>query len=192
MITEEVQLARIEYWRRMAQVNADQLVFIDESGFWVGMSRTVARSIKGKKVYEMRKCYRGKKITMIGAIKRSGVVAMKTLEGSMKKDDFLEFIKVDLVPKLKPGDVVVMDNLNTHRRPEVSAMIEAVGARVEYLPVYSPEFNPIEMMWSQLKSFVRKFRTETMEVLIRLIEIAVSLISRPCLNNWFAKCCYCT
>ncbi|EDZ96679.1 MAG: transposase, partial [Limnospira maxima] len=70
-------------------------------------------------------------------------------------------------------------------------MIESVGARVEYLPVYSPEFNPIEMMWSQLKSLVCKFRTETMELLVRLVEVAVSLVNLQCLNNWFTKCCYC-
>ena len=101
-------------------------------------------------------------MTIIGAIKLSGLVGTQTLEGSMKKEDFLQFIKLDLLPKLKKGDVVVMDNLNYHHREEVQEMIESVGARVEYLPVYSPEFNPIEMMWSQLKSLVCKFRTETM------------------------------
>jgi len=172
-------------------VDINKLVFLDESGFWVGMTRPVARAKKGKKVYELRKSYRGKKMTIMGAVKYSEVVAIKTLEGSMKKDDFLEFIRVNVVPKLRKGDVVVMDNLNSHHRKEVREMIEAVGARVEYLPVYSPEFNPIEMMWSQLKSLVRKFRTETMELLTRLIEVAVSLVDSQCLNNWFTKCCYC-
>ncbi|EDZ93329.1 ISSoc4, transposase orfB [Limnospira maxima CS-328] len=155
------------------------------------MSRPLARATKGKKVYELRKSYRGQKMTIIGAIKLSGVVATQTLEGSMKKEDFLQFIKLDLLPKLKKGDVVVMDNLNSHHREEVKEMIESVGARVEYLPVYSPEFNPIEMMWSQLKSLVCKFRTETMELLVRLVEVAVSLVDLQCLNNWFTKCCYC-
>ncbi|BAI91259.1 transposase [Limnospira platensis NIES-39] len=130
-------------------------------------------------------------MTIIGAIKLSGLVGTQTLEGSMKKEDFLQFIKLDLLPKLKKGDVVVMDNLNYHHREEVQEMIESVGARVEYLPVYSPEFNPIEMMWSQLKSLVCKFRTETMELLVRLVEVAVSLVDLQCLNNWFTKCCYC-
>ena len=122
-------------------------------------------------------------MTIIGAIKLSGLVGTQTLEGSMKKEDFLQFIKLDLLPKLKKGDVVVMDNLNYHHREEVQEMIESVGARVEYLPVYSPEFNPIEMMWSQLKSLVCKFRTETMELLVRLVEVAVSLVDLQCLNN---------
>jgi transposase len=110
----------------------------------------------------------------------------------MNGEDFLEFIQADLAPKLKPGNVVVMDNLNSHHRQEVKEIIEATGARVEYLSVYSPEFNPIEMMWSQLKSSVRKSRTETIESLIEIIEIAVSFIDSKFLNNWFTKCCYCT
>lgn len=144
-------------------MNLENLIFVDEGGFWAGMTRRVGRAKKGRKVYQLQKCYCGKNMTMIGAIKRTGVVATKVLEGSMKKGDFLDFIKVDLVPKLQPGDVVVMDNLNSYRCQEVREMIGAVGARVEYLPVYSPEFNPIEMMWSQLKSLVSKFRTETIE-----------------------------
>lgn len=129
---------------------------------------------------------------MIGAIKRGEILATKTIEKSMKSNDFLEFIQVELAPQLKAGDIVVMDNLNSHHRTEVKAIIESVGARVEYLPVYSPEFNPIEMMWSQIKSFVRKIRTKTIESLIKTIEIAVSLIPSQFLNNGFTKCCYCT
>jgi putative transposase len=125
----------------------------------------VARAKKGMKAYETRRPHYGKKMTVISAIRRSGVVMIKSLKGSMKKEDFLEFVKVNLAPQLKVGDVVVMDNLNSHHRPEVREMIEAVGAKVEYLPVYSPDFNPIEViMWSQLKIFLWKFRTETLEV----------------------------
>lgn len=192
MVTEEVQKSRMEYWRKLEEVKAEQLVFIDESGFWVEMARQVARAEKGKKVYEKKKRYRGKKVTTIGAIRTSEVVATKTLKGSMKKADFLEFIETDLLPQLKPGDVVIMDNLNSHRCQEVRTYIESKGARVEYLPVYSPEFNPIEMMWSQIKSIVRKFKTTTIEALTRLIKVASSLVDSQSLVNWFTKCCYCT
>jgi transposase len=191
VVTEEVQQQRVDYWDALKEIDPEKLVFIDESGFWVGMTRPIARAAKGKKVYERRKFYRSRKMTIIGAIKRSKVVTQKILEGSMKKENFLEFIKVNLVPNLEAGDVVVMDNLNSHHRKEVKEMIESVGAKVQYLPVYSPEFNPIEMMWSQLKSLVRKFKTETPEGLAGLIELAVKLVDTKCLNNWFTKCCYC-
>ncbi len=91
-ITKEVRTERLEYWRRILKVETEKLVFIDESGFWVGMSSRVARA------------------KSLSWLRRSGVVVTRTLEGSMKKDDFLEFIKVDLVPKLKAGDVIVMGN----------------------------------------------------------------------------------
>jgi transposase len=192
VITPAVQQARVDYWHRIRDVAPEKLVFIDETGFWVGMSRRVARALKGKKAYHFQESYRGQKLTMIGAIKRGEILATKTIEQSMKSDDFLEFIQIDLAPRLQAGDVVVMDNLNSHHRNEVREIIESVGARVEYLPVYSPDFNPIEMMWSQIKSVVRKFRTKTIESLIKIIELAVSLIPSQFLHNWFAKCCYCT
>lgn len=187
-----MQQARVDYWHRIKEVAPDKLVFIDETGFWVGMSRSVARALRGKKAYHLREFYRGKKLTMIGAIKRGEILATKTIERSMKRDDFLDFIQVNLAPRLKAGDVVVMDNLNSHHHARVREIIESVGASVEYLPVYSPEFNPIEMMWSQIKSLVRKFRTKTIESLNKIIGIAVSLIHFRFLNHWFAKCCYCT
>ena len=187
-----MQAERVDYWQRILKVEAERLVFIDESGFWVGMNRPVARAKKGMKAYETQKPYCGKKMTVISAIRRSGVVAIKGLKGSMKKEDFLEFVKVNLAPQLKVSDVVIMDNLNSHHRPEVREMIEAVGATVEYLPVYSPDLNPIEMMWSQLKIFLWKFRTETIEVLEQLTRLAARLVDLQCLRNWFTKCCYCT
>lgn len=167
-------------------------MFLDETGFWVGMSRSVARADKGKKAYSLRKFYRGKKMTMIGAIKHGEVLATKILAGSMNGNDFSEFIRVNLLPTLKAGDVVVMDNLNSHHREDIKAMIESVGAKIEYLPIYSPDFNPIEMMWSQIKSWVRKFRTKTVKALCKVIEIVVSLMDSRFLKNWFTKCCYCT
>lgn len=187
-----MQQERVDYWDRIRDIAPDKLVFIDETGFWVGMNRSVARAVRGKKAYQLRAFYRGKKLTLIGAIKRGEILATKTIERSMKSDDFLEFIQVNLAPQLKAGDVVVMDNLNSHHRAEVREIIESVGARVEYLPVYSPEFNPIEMMWSQLKSLVRKFRTRTLESLNKVIEVAISLVHFRFLDHWFTKCCYCT
>ncbi len=142
-----MQQSRVDYWVRIRDIAPEKLVFIDESGFWVGMSRAVARA------YQRPKFYRGKKLTVIGAITQEEVLTTKIMEKSMKGDDFWEFVRVNLAPKLKPADVVVMDNLNSHHQGEVKEAIEAVGAKVEYLPVYSPEFNPIEMMRSQLKSF---------------------------------------
>jgi len=110
----------------------------------------------------------------------------------MKGDDLEGFIKNEFVPRLKAGEVVVIDNLNSHHRPEVAELIESAGASVVYLPVYAPEFNPIEMMWSQMKSFVQLFRTRGIESLNGIIKVAITLIHSGFLHNWFTKCCYCT
>jgi transposase len=187
-----VQQARVKYWASIQGIAPEKLVFLDETGFWVGMSRSVARAEQGKKAYSLRKFYRGKKMTMIGAIKQGEVLTTKIIEGSMKGHDFSAFIRINLLPMLKEGDVVVMDNLHAHHREEIREMLESVGARIEYLPVYSPDFNPIEMMWSQIKSLVRKFRTKTVKALCKVIEIVVNLIDSGFLKNWFTKCCYCT
>lgn len=176
----------------MREIESEKLVFIDETGFWVGMARQFARSLVNQKAYSYRNFYRGKKLTLIGAIKQGEVLVTQTIEGSMKGKDFYEFVKNRLINKLEEGDVVVMDNLNSHHREDIKELIESVGARVEYLPTYSPEFNPIEMMWSQLKSVIRKFKTKTAEALDKLIEIAISLVDSTQLKNWFIKCCYCS
>jgi transposase len=153
-------------------------VFIDETGFWVGMAREVGRSVVGKRVFGFREHYRGQKLTLVGAIKKGEVMATQLIENSMKGDDFRQFVQTQLVPKLTPGDVVIMDNLRAHHRAEIQELIEGAGGKVEYLPVYSPEFNPIEIMWSQLKSFVRKFATRSSDSLNKLINLAISLIHR--------------
>ena len=168
------------------------MIFIDETAFWVGMSREVARSEKGKKAFCLRPFYKGRKMTLIGAISIEGVVAKKAIEGSMKGEDFQEFVEPDLVPKLNPGDVVVMDNLNIHKREGIEELIASAGVRVEYLPPYSPDFNPISMLWSTVKSLVRMFPTRAMSVLEQLIELALMLIAIHTFKNWFTKCCYCT
>ncbi len=161
---------------------------IDETAFWVGMSREVARSEKGKKAFCLRPFYKGRKMTLIGAISIEGVVAKKAIEGSMKGKDFKEFVEDDLVPKLKPGDVVVMNNLNIHSIEGIEELITATGARVEYLPPYSPGFNPISMLWSTVKSLIRMFPTRAMEVLEKLIEVALIMSGKDSFNNWFTKC----
>lgn len=191
-MTEEVQKQRVEYWKKVQGVPAGKIIFIDQAAFWVGMSRDVARSEKGKKAFYLRPFYKGRKMTLIGAISIEEVVAKRKIEGSMKGKDFKKFVEQDLVPKLKPGDVVVMDNLNIHKMEGIKELITATGAIVEYLPPYSPDFNPIEMLWSTMKSMVRMFPTQAMEALEKLIELALMVIGQDCFKNWFTKCCYCT
>jgi transposase/transposase-like protein len=103
-----------------------------------------------------------------------------------------EYCEYWLVPQLWEGAVVLMDNLFAHKIDEITPIIEAVGARVINLSPYSPDFNPIEHWWSQLKAFIKTFSPKTTQMVDALIAVALNLINPTHLRNWFANCCYCT
>jgi len=152
------------------------------------MERSVARSEKGQKAFSHRTCYKGKKHTIIGAMSVDGIVCIKMIEGSMKGADFLSFITDDLVPNLRSKQVVIMDNLNAHKVDGIQQAITATGAKAAYLPTYSPDFNPIEMLWSVLKHFIRLLRPQSLNVFLKIFPL---LLEKSFFKNWFTKCCYC-
>ena len=173
-------------------VEPENLVFLDEMGVELGLTRTHARSSTGNRVYDLKPFYRGAKVTVIGAISLKKVVALMTLDGSMDGDAFKIFIEKFLGPQLWPDAVVVMDNLPAHKMASIEPLIKAVGASVLNLSPYSPDFNPIELWWSQLKSFLRRFSPTTTKMVDVLIATALDLVNPKHLQNWFANCCYCT
>jgi transposase len=110
----------------------------------------------------------------------------------MKGEDFEAFVRTELVPQLRSGHVVVMDNLKIHKRQIISELVASTGARIEYLPVGSPDFNPIEMLWSVMKAFVRGFKTQAMDALEKLVQVSLRWVDKGFFRNWLTKCCYCT
>ena len=190
--TERVQNLRSEYWQHVSEIDPENLVFLDETGVILGLTRTHARSPHGSRVYDLKPFYRGAKVTVIGAISLSKVVAVMTLNGSMDGDAFEVFIEKCLVPQLWSGAVVVMDNVPAHKVAVIEPLIQAVGASVFYLSPYSPDFNPIEHWWSQLKAFLRQFSPTTTKMVDILIATALDLVNSKHLKNWFTSCCYCT
>jgi putative transposase len=130
-------------------------------------------------------------VSVIGGISINRVLAVMTLDGSMDGAAFKVFIEHFLLPQLWVGAVVVMDNLPAHKVEEIESLIESVGASVLYLSSYSPEFNPIEQWWSQLKAFLRLFSPVTASGVDGLIKIALQLMNPEHLKNWFTHCCYC-
>ena len=172
-------------------MKAEHLICIDETGVWQSMERSVARSESGKRVFSHRSCYKGQKYPLIGAISVEGIVSMKMIQGSMKGEDFLAFIKDDLAPNLSSEHRIIMDNLSCHKVNGVEQAITQTGAKVLYLPTYSPDFNPIEMLWSVLKYFIRLLRPSSQKMLQHLINIFPLLLEKSFFKNWFTKCCYC-
>jgi transposase len=170
----------------------ENLVFLDEMGVLLGLTRTYARSPQGSRVYDFKPFYRGAKVTVIGAMSLKQVLAVMTLNGSMNGNAFKVFVEKCLVPQLWSGAVVVMDNLPAHKVEAVKPLIESVGASLLYQSPYSPDFNPIELWWSHLKAFLRQFAPTTTFKVDVLIKTALDLVNPEHLRNWFANCCYCT
>lgn len=161
-------------------------------GVLLGLMRTHARSLQGERAYDFRPFYRGKRITVMGAISHNCCLAIKTIDKGMNGQDFQQFLREELAPQLWSGAIVVMDNLPAHKVKGVTKIIEDAGASVVYLSPYSPEFNPIEHFWSQLKSFLRKFSPKTQDSVSELLDLAILLSNPEHFRNWFAHCCYCT
>jgi transposase len=171
--TERVQHLKTEYWQQVKQQDAKNLVFIDEMGVLLGMTRTHARSPQGTRVYDFQPFYRGAKVTVIGAISINKVLAVMTINGSMNGNVFTVFVEKCLLPQRWPGAVVVMDNVAAHKVQEIKPLIESVGAKVLYQSPYSPDFNPMEHWWSQLRAFLRSFSPTTAQMVDILIATAL-------------------
>ncbi len=167
------------------------LVFIDEMGILQGIMRTMARSLQGTRAYDFEAVYRGKRLNFVGAMSLEKVISVRLLEKSLNGELFKEFVKEDLLPNLWSGAGVVMDNLTAHKVEGVKEMIEGVGGQVIYLSSYSCEFNPIEHLWWELKSLVRRFAPKNEEAVRKLVELGVSLNSSQYRHNYFAHCGYC-
>lgn len=175
----------------MSQIELHNLVFLDEMGVLLGFMRLLGRAAKGQRVYDIKPFYRGTRVNVIGAICASKVLALKALDRSLTGEQFKQFLQEDLGPQLWPGAVVVMDNLPAHKVEGVPEILAQVGAQALYLSPYSPEFNPIEHWWWELKAFIRQFVPKTKETLVQLLHLGSILSSSGTLRNYFAHCCYC-
>ena len=181
---------RREYWTTIGEVKLSDLVFIDETGVNIAMTRHFARATKGKRADGKCSNNRGKNITLIGANATSGFLAPFTFEGWTNKEAFLTYVTEVLIPQLWPGACVVMDNLPAPKATKVREMIESVGAKVVFLSPYSPDFNPIENCWSKIKEYLRSRESRNPEDLNQAINEAIDLVTDEDIIGWFTHCCY--
>jgi transposase len=165
-------------------------VFLDETGSHIAMTRTHARAPLGERAVGRVPRNRGVVTTVIGAIAARGLTALMTVEGGTSGAVFLRFVRDHLVPTLRQGDVVVMDNLGAHHATGVRDAIEAAGASVLYMPPYSPDLNPIELCWSKFKDTLRTLGARTRVQLRETIAIAAQFITRSDARGWFRHCGY--
>lgn len=188
--TDRVQNLRREYWATIGEVKRADLVFIDETGVNIAMSRHFARATQGKRADGKCPNNRGKNMTLIGANATSGFLAPFPFEGWTNKEAFLTYRKEVLLPELWPEACVVMDNFPAHQATEVKEMIESVGAKVVFLSPYSPDFNPIENCWSKIKEYLRSVESRNYNDLNQAINEAIDLVTDEDIIGWFTHCCY--
>lgn len=187
---EDVQERRDSFVASQPELDVGQLVFLDESGFRLGAPPRYGWAPCGEKAPGKGVHGKWQTLTMIGAIAFDGFRGFMTVEAGTSNDVFNAFVEHELAPNLRPGDVVVMDNLNAHKSPKAVAMIQAAGADVLYLPPYSPEFNPIEKMWGKLKDIIRRANTLCAMAFNTAVAKAMRQISRADIAAWTAHSGY--
>lgn len=171
-------------------LDPDRVVFLDETWAKTNMTRTYGRSAKGARLVEKTPCGRWSTTTFLGAIRATGFVAPVCVEGAINGRLFLAWVQQHLAPQLRQGDVVVMDNLSSHKVKGVAEAIEAVGAEVRYLPPYSPDLNPIELAFSKFKRLLRDGMRRTQEGLVGLCGSVLDLFNESEIRNYFRHCGY--
>jgi len=166
------------------------LVFVDESGANTKMTRLRGRALGGERLRAHIPHGRYQTSTLISGIRLQGPCAPWVFEGPMNGEMFLAWVRQGLAPSLRPGDVVILDNLATHKIRGVRETIEAAGARLLYLPPYSPDFNPIEPMWSKIKHVLRSHAPRTEEELLQAAKTAFNSVSTADCQGFFFSARY--
>ncbi len=184
-LSPEKVAAREAFAEAQPALDPSSLVFVDEAGVNRKMARRYARSRRGTRAVGYAPGGWGKNTTLTGAMTAGGLLVLdRRVGGGTTKERFLRFVVDVLCPALTPGQVVVMDNLSAHKGPEVRAAIEGVGCRALFVPPYSPEYNPIERLWSKLKARLRKIGARTQEALEMAITEAAAAITATDAANW--------
>jgi transposase len=186
--TEANRKQRQQFLERVRSISQEQLIFLDESGVTTSMTRLYARALGGQRIHEATPGGHWKILTILGALSLRGMIASMTIEAATDTEVFLAYVEHVLCPALKPGDVVVMDNLSSHKVNGVRELIQQTGADLLYLPPYSPDLNPIEKAWAKLKQLLRKAKARTREALDQAIAEALILITADNAQAWFHHC----
>jgi transposase len=175
----------------LKDIEVEKLVFVDEMGSQLGMTRQYARSMRGERAEGTTIRNRGSNTTTIGAISPTQIQASFVYEGATDKCIFMTFVTEILLPTLQVGQIVVMDNLGAHRVKAVQEAIEGAGCTLKFTPPYSPELNPIEECWSKVKAILRKIGAKTKESLHNAIASALQAINLCDIKGWFNHAGYC-
>ena len=186
----DILTRRWEWFEGQLDLDPDRLVFIDETWASTNMARTRGRALRGERLRAAIPHGHWKTTTFVAGLRNAGMVAPMVLDGPINGIAFQAYVDQVLVPDLRPGDVVIMDNLSSHKRPGIRAAIEAAGANLLYLPPYSPDFNPIENAFAKLKAMLRKAAERTIDGLWSAIGKIIDTFNPTKCANYFAAAGY--
>jgi transposase len=179
------------FWRRAREMNHRRFIFLDETAVNTAMTLTHGRAPRGERVVDSAPRNYGEQTSVVGALSLGrGLLAMMTLTGAVDTLAFDAYLAQVLGPRLRNGDVVVLDNLNVHKASQVERVAEERGAQVLWLPPYSPDFSPIEQCWSKIKALLRAAKARTREELEKALAQAATLVTKADIRGWFKHCGY--
>jgi len=183
---------RREVWKGLQGFeDTNELVFLDESNAKTNMTRSHGRAKIGNRLkYPISPTWKSK--TMLSSVRADGEIVCMVIDGALNGAGFKEYIKHFLLPTLHPNDLVILDNCRSHKNQEALDLITSVNAFYKFLPPYSPDLNPIENMWSKVKSILRKEEAKTDKKLMKVIKKALNSISQKDIIGWFGSCGYAT
>ena len=186
----DVKQRREQWSAQQGALDFTRLVFLDESGAKTNMTRLRGRAREGQRLVDTAPHGHWCTTTISGAVRLDGSTACMAVDGATDKDIFREYVRCFLVPTLRVGDIVVLDNLSAHKDKQTQDLIEQAGAELRFLPPYSPDLNPIEKMWSKVKTFLRAAKARTEEELYQAIGLALQTVTPQDAEGWFRSCGY--
>jgi transposase len=163
-------------------------VFLDETGAKTNLTRLYARARRGQRQIDHAPAGHWNTTTLVAAITCEAPIAPMMLDGAMDSLAFVAYVEQVLVPAMPKGAIVVMDNLGAHQSPAIERLLAQAGAELRYLPPYSPDFNPIELMWSKIKAALRAAKARTKEELWAAIAHALTMVTPADLRAFFCHC----
>jgi len=182
--------AREAFRATAATIQPEDLVFLDESSIATNLVRRYARAEGGARAVGAVPAGHWTQLTVLGALSLAGLGACMTVDAATDTDVFVAYVRHLLVPTLRPGQVIVLDNLSAHQCATVQTLVEGAGCRLLYLPPYSPDLNPIEQAWSKLKTLLRGAAARTRDALEAALRQVLEQITAADAAGWFTNCGY--
>ena len=168
----------------------DRLVFLDESGVNLAETRLYGRAPSGERVYDYVPDARFERKSILVALRLNGQMSSLLFGGTLNGKLFVQYIKEFLSQILNEGDIVILDNCSAHKVAGVKEAVESFGAKILYLPAYSPDLNPVELLWSKVKTILRREKARTFDSLEKALKLALDSVSANDISGWFTHCGY--